>query len=182
MNIKMEQRRLGDVATFIDYRGKTPRKTQSGIPLITAKIVKDGTILPANEYIAVDEYDAWMTRGLPQIGDVVLTTEAPLGEVAQIRDAHVALAQRIITLRGKQGILDNSFLKYFLQSTEGQGRLKARESGTTVTGIKSSELQEVLIPLPPISLQQKIACVLTDIDEKIYVNTQENHNLQEMAA
>lgn len=32
--------KLGDVCLFIDYRGKTPHKTTSGIPLITAKIVK----------------------------------------------------------------------------------------------------------------------------------------------
>ncbi len=182
MTNEVQQQRLGDIATFIDYRGKTPHKTLSGIPLITAKIVKDGTILPANEFIAIDDYNKWMTRGFPKVGDVVLTTEAPLGEVAQLRDAHVALAQRIITLRGKEGILDNSFLKYYLQSTEGQGRLKARESGTTVTGIKSSELQEVLIPLPPISNQKKIAQVLVNIDEKIYFNTHINRNLENMAA
>jgi len=68
------EKKLGDVALFIDYRGKTPRKTSVGIPLITAKIVKNGTILPPNEFIASEDYDAWMTRGLPQIGDVVLTT------------------------------------------------------------------------------------------------------------
>src|SRR5438067_1337144 len=83
---------------FIDYRGKTPTKTISGIPLITAKIVKNGKILEPNEFIAPRDYDLWMTRGLPEIDDVVLTTEAPLGEVALLKDKNVALAQRIITL------------------------------------------------------------------------------------
>ena len=66
------------VENFIDYRGKTPNKTNQGIPLITAKIVKDGRLLEANEYIAEADYDDWMTRGYPEIDDVVLTTEAPL--------------------------------------------------------------------------------------------------------
>jgi len=52
---------------------------------------------------------AGMVRGLPQVGDVVLTTEAPLGEVAQIKDNRVALAQRIITLRGKSDVLNNGY-------------------------------------------------------------------------
>ncbi len=173
--------RLGDVAKFIDYRGKTPRKTESGIPLITAKIVKNGSILPPNEFIAEGDYDAWMTRGLPKIGDVVLTTEAPLGEVAQLKDAHVALAQRIIVLRAKEDVLDNTFLKYFLLSAEGQARLKSRESGTTVTGIKSSELQEVLIPIPTLSEQKRIAAILSSLDDKIEVNNQINRNLEEQA-
>lgn len=175
------EKKLGDVALFIDYRGKTPRKTSVGIPLITAKIVKNGTILPPNEFIASEDYDAWMTRGLPQIGDVVLTTEAPLGEVAQLKDAHVALAQRIITLRANADVLDNTFLKYFLQSAEGQRRLKMRESGTTVTGIKSSELQEVLIPLPDLETQKRIVRILSSLDNKIEVNNQINRNLEEQA-
>jgi type I restriction enzyme S subunit len=131
--------KLSDVAEFIDYRGKTPKKISSGVPLITAKIVKNGWIQQPNEFISKEDYLTWMTRGFPNVGDVVLTTEAPLGEVAQIKDASFALAQRIITIRGKSGLIDNGYLKYFLQSSIGQHRLKERETGTTVTGIKSSE-------------------------------------------
>ena len=36
---------------IIDYRGKTPRKTHSGTPLITARIVKDGRIMTPTEFI-----------------------------------------------------------------------------------------------------------------------------------
>lgn len=101
---------------IIDYRGKTPKKTESGIPLITAKIIKGGRILPVAEFIAEDDYDTWMRRGIPKSRDIVLTTEAPLGEVAQLDERKVALAQRVITLRGKAGLLDNTFLKYLLLS------------------------------------------------------------------
>ena len=63
---------------FIDYRGKTPPKTTQGIPLITAKIIKGGRIIEPTEFIAVEDYEQWMTRGFPEVNDVVLTTEAPL--------------------------------------------------------------------------------------------------------
>ena len=113
MNSEYITRSLEDcMDALIDYRGKTPKKTDSGIPLITAKIVKNGRILPVNEYIAADDYEAWMRRGIPQPGDIVMTTEAPLGEVAQLDDRKIALAQRVITLRGKPGLLDNGYLKY----------------------------------------------------------------------
>ena len=62
---------------IIDYRGKTPRKTLFGIPLITAKVVKDGRIMTPDEFIASEDYDLWMRRGIPEPGDVVMTTEAP---------------------------------------------------------------------------------------------------------
>lgn len=169
------------IDALIDYRGKTPQKDNQGIPLITAKIVKNGRIDTPEEFLAHDDYDSWMRRGYPQIGDVVLTTEAPLGEVAQISYLPVALAQRIVTLRGKEGILDSTYLKYFLQSEIGQKRLSARETGTTVTGIKQSELRKVEITYPSFPTQRKIASILKSIDDKIELNNHINHNLEEQA-
>ncbi len=169
------------IQTLIDYRGKTPNKTSFGVPLITAKVVKGGFIQEPNEFIAENDYESWMTRGFPKVGDVVLTVEAPLGEVAQIKMTKIALAQRIITLRGKENILDNSYLKYFLQSDIGQRRLKARETGTTVTGIKQSELKLVEIDMPDFKTQQRIASILSSLDDKIELNRQTNKTLETIA-
>lgn len=179
---KWKQYRLIEVLdALIDYRGKTPKKTASGVPLITAKIIKNGRIETPTEFISVDDYDSWMVRGFPKIGDVVLTTEAPLGEVAQLDDAKIALAQRVVTLRGKSGILDNTYLKYYFLSKVGQQRLKARETGTTVTGIKQSELREVIVDVPPYDVQIRIAEVLQSLDSKIEVNRRINNNLEQQA-
>ena len=145
------------IEKLIDYRGKTPEKTVSGIPLITAKIVKDGKINTPQEFIEEDDYEAWMVRGFPKKGDVVLTTEAPLGEVASIDDENIALAQRIVVLRGKKGLLDNTYLKYHLMSHDIQHQLQSRASGSTVLGIKQSELRKIILKIPPMKVQQKIA-------------------------
>ena len=176
------QDRLIDILdTLIDYRGKTPNKVDCGIPLITAKIVKNGRIDTPTEFLPTEDYNGWMVRGFPQVGDVVLTTEAPLGEVAQLTDEKIALAQRIVCLRGKEGVLDNTYLKYFFLSNIGQNRLKARETGTTVTGIKQSELKEILIDYPKIDTQKAIASVLSSLDSKIELNRRINDNLEQQA-
>lgn len=167
--------------SLIDYRGKTPRKVDKGIPLITAKIVKNGRIDTPTEFIDIKDYNSWMVRGFPKNGDVILTTEAPLGEVAQLDDKKIALAQRVVCLRGKEGVLDNTFLKYFLLSSLGQARLKARETGTTVTGIKQSELKEVLIDYPPYKYQKQITSILKSLDDKIELNRRINENLEQQA-
>ncbi|WP_286329802.1 restriction endonuclease subunit S [Edwardsiella ictaluri] len=166
---------------IIDYRGKTPNKTTSGIPLITAKIIKNGRIQDVTEFIAEDDYESWMRRGIPQSGDVVLTTEAPLGEVAQLDTRKIALAQRVITLRGKKGLLDNDFLLYLLQSNDVQHQLDGRGTGSTVKGIKQSELKEVILSFPSITAQRRIAKHLKDIDDKIILNRQINQTLEQMA-
>lgn len=169
------------VEALIDYRGKTPKKTDSGIPLITAKIVKSGRIETPTEFIADEDYDSWMTRGLPKVGDVVLTTEAPLGEVAQLDSAKVALAQRIVTLRGKSGFLDNDFLLYLVQSSYVQNQLESRASGSTVRGIKQSELRKVTLLVPPFEEQKWIASQIKSLDKKIEINRQINQTLEQMA-
>lgn len=166
---------------IIDYRGKTPTKTTSGVPLITAKIIKNGRIEDVTEFIAEDDYDTWMRRGIPQAGDVVLTTEAPLGEVAQLDSRKIALAQRVITLRGKKGVLDNDYLLYLLQSNDVQHQLDGRGTGSTVKGIKQSELKEIILTFPSFEAQKRIAHHLKSIDNKITLNRQINQTLEQMA-
>jgi type I restriction enzyme S subunit len=169
------------MAAIIDYRGKTPRKTRSGIPLITAKVVKGGRIATPDEFIAESDYTDWMRRGIPEPGDVVVTTEAPLGEVAQLSNERVALAQRLICLRGKSGVLDNGFLKFLMQSDAVQEQLRSRATGTTVLGIKQSELRKVVLPLPSIDEQRAIAHILGTLDDKIELNRRMNETLEAMA-
>lgn len=166
---------------FIDYRGKTPSKTSFGIPLITAKIIKNGRLLEPNEFIAEKAYESWMTRGFPEINDVVLTTEAPLGEVALIKNKTVALGQRIITLQTKKELCDSVFLKYYLQSKDGQGLLQARAQGSTVEGIKSADLKKMDISLPILTEQIQIAAILSSLDDKIDLLHRQNKTLEQLA-
>ena len=166
---------------LIDYRGKTPVKTSSGIPLITAKVIKGGRIETPTEFIALDNYDSWMRRGIPMEGDVVLTVEAPLGEVAQLGPEKVALAQRVVTLRGKKGLLDNTYLLYLLQTEEMLDQLKARATGTTVVGIKQSELRKVQLSLPPVDQQVAAARILKALDDRITLLRETNATLEAIA-
>lgn len=175
-------RPLEDCMTaLIDYRGKTPEKTSFGIPLITAKVVKGGRIETPDEFIAIKDYDEWMRRGIPEAGDVVITTEAPLGEVAQLGAERIALAQRIIALRGKSDVLDNGFLKFLMQSEGVQEQLRARASGTTVLGIKQRELRKISLTLPPVVEQRAIAHILGTLDDKIELTRRMNETLEAMA-
>lgn len=166
---------------LIDYRGKTPKKTDSGIPLITAKIIKNGRIETPTEFIAIGDYDTWMRRGIPECGDVVLTVEAPLGEVAQLGSEKIALAQRVVTLRGKRNFLDSTYLMYWLQSENATEQLKARATGTTVLGIKQSELRKVQITVPPYDYQVEVASILKALDDRITLLHETNKTLEFIA-
>lgn len=164
-----EQRKLIDVCDYVDYRGKTPTKTDSGVFLVTAKNVKDGYIDygASQEYISEDDYEEVMHRGKPEIGDVLITTEAPCGNVAQVNRADIALAQRIIKYRGQSNIVDNTYLKYYLLSPEFQNILNAKSSGGTVKGIKGSILHQQEIKYPKYEEQFKIGSYFNNLDHLI---------------
>ena len=154
---------LGEQIRFIDYRGKTPEKTASGLRLITAKNVKMGYLQrEPMEFVAPDSYDGWMTRGIPKLGDVLFTTEAPLANVAQLdTEDKVVFAQRIIIMQTDAAKLDSTYLKYLLLSQPVQQRIHAKGTGATVQGIKASLLKTIEISFPnTISEQQQIVTKL----------------------
>lgn len=155
-------KRLGDVCRFIDYRGRTPEKTDSGLRLITAKNVKMGFLQKEPlEYVKPDSYEKWMTRGIPQKGDVLFTTEAPLANVAQLdTDEKVVFAQRIIILQPIDSNLNRAFLKYLILSESVQNRIREKGTGATVQGIKASLLKGIEINVPLLPEQQRIVSIL----------------------
>ncbi|WP_417718309.1 restriction endonuclease subunit S [Salipiger sp.] len=141
---------LNEHVRFIDYRGKTPPKTESGIRLITAKNVKMGYIQrEPEEFILESAYEGWMTRGFPKLGDVLFTTEAPLANVAQLdTEETVVIGQRLITMQADQEVILPEFLKFSLMSPPMQSEIHTRGTGATVVGIKAKLLKTVPLRFP----------------------------------
>ena len=157
---------LQNLCTFIDYRGKTPEKAESGLPFITAKNIRMHRMsFDTLEYISKETYDRVMTRGFPQIGDVVFTTEAPLGNVCRIPfiETEFYIGQRIITMQTER--LEPAYLEYALSSNEFKRKIAEKSSGSTVTGIRSKLLEQLTIPVPPRALQEQFAAFVEQTDK-----------------
>ncbi|KAA9366142.1 restriction endonuclease subunit S [Ochrobactrum quorumnocens] len=152
------------LARLIDYRGVPPPKAETGIPLITAKNVRMGYLNPEpREYIREADFNDWMRRGIPEAGDVLFTTEAPLGYVAQVPNYQIALGQRTITLCPDRKRLNPSFLTWLLLSSASQLRIMERATGSTALGIKQATFRKILFPFPPLDEQRKIAFYMDEI-------------------
>ena len=140
---------------IIDYRGKTPKKlgaewSLTGIPAISAKNIKYGKLIRPETFKYVDEnlYKKWMKDEL-QYGDIIMTSEAPLGELLFLNsNEKYVLSQRLLGLRANHRV-SPYFLFSFLNSSEGSYKILSRASGTTVFGIRQSELRKVKIIIPP---------------------------------
>jgi len=159
-----EFQRLGNLAKFIDYRGRTPDKISSGVPLITAKNVRFGFIgRDPREFVSEKEYADWMTRGFPRIGDILFTTEAPLGNVAIVdMEEKFALAQRVICFQFHEPQMA-SYLRLALMSEQVRRQIGSEATGMTATGIKAARLKEIPVPIPPLSEQHRIVAKVDEL-------------------
>jgi len=156
-------RGLADVVLFIDYRGQTPSKVEQGVRLITAKNVKKDFInLSPEEFLSEASYHTWMTRGLPKEGDVLFTTEAPMGNAAVVRlPERFALAQRVICFRS-YGAVNPDFLVLQLLAEPFQAILDKTATGLTAKGIKAAKLKRLPVVVPPLAEQHRI---VTKVEE-----------------
>lgn len=146
------------VVESADYRGATPAKTSSGVFLVTARNVRTGWIdyAASTEYVSHEDYPHIMRRGAPALDDILLTTEAPLGNVALVDRTEIALAQRIIRFRMDSSLFRARFALLGMMSSAFQQQLAIRASGSTADGIKASKLHELLLPCPELSEQDRI--------------------------
>lgn len=163
---------LGISSLLMDYRGRTPKKlgmTWGGgdIPALSARNVKKGFIDFEEEcYLgSTNLYKRWMTHGDVACGDIVITTEAPLGNVARIPDSRkYILSQRTVLLRPNPTRAVDAFLSQLMLSEQFQSLLAEVASGSTATGIKRATLEKIVVALPPLLEQRAIANTLSEVD------------------
>ncbi|SFK92941.1 restriction endonuclease subunit S [Salinicoccus halodurans] len=162
------------VEKIIDHRGKTPKKLglewgNGNILALSANNVKKGKIDTSIEayYGSEELYERWMTKGKVNKGDVIMTMEAPLGNVTQIPDnKKYILSQRVAAFKTIEDI-DNDYFKYYLTSNKFQNLLYRFSTGTTAKGISQKNLRPLPVSYPSIKEQQKIASILSSVDEAI---------------
>ena len=156
---------LNELFDFVDYRGKTPTKISQGVFLITASNIRRGFMdYTRQEYISHTEYLERQSRGITDKGDLLFTTEAPMGNVAICDLESCSCGQRIITF--KQYISESAhypLFMHFILSPQFQMQLLANCTGTTAKGIKADKLKHLRIPLPPLAEQKRIVAKLEEI-------------------
>jgi type I restriction enzyme S subunit len=173
------------VCTFVDYRGRTPEKTDGGRPLVTAGAIKNGTVdlNRAPQFVSEDTYHHLRQRGLPELGDLLFTSEAPLGEVAIVEDVEIACAQRIIMFKLDRARMKPHFMWLYLRSQVGRDEIQTKASGSTAEGIRADRLRRCRVLVPSIDEQDSIvahvASELSGFDELLRMASEQNGLLQE---
>ena len=175
---------LGEITELvIDYRGKTPKKlggdwSESGYRALSAKNIKTGHIVQPDtiRFVSEEMYHKWMKDEI-QRGDIIITSEAPFGQILYWdSEEKIVLSQRLFGVRIKEEH-DSKFVYYYMTTSDFQGEMDGRATGTTVVGLRQPELMKCVVRCPDLDTQKKIASILSSIDEKILINDKINENL-----
>jgi type I restriction enzyme, S subunit len=155
--------------SLVDYRGKTPEKSANGVFLVTARNIRSGYIdyAASEEYVEATDYEEAMRRGKPKLGDLLLTTEAPLGQAAIVDREDIALAQRVIKLDYDPRVLLNAFVLQWILATPLQYQLSSLATGSTALGIKGERLHMLRTAIPPVNEQQAIVAYIAAETSKL---------------
>jgi type I restriction enzyme S subunit len=153
---------------LLDFRGRTPLKLGmswggGSIPALSANNVEMGRINLEKEcYLASEAlYGRWMTNGDCSKNDVVMTLEAPLGNVALITDAgKYILSQRVILLKPNLADVDGNYLYIYLRWRRFQELLAKNSTGTTATGIRRKALESLPVLVPSPQQRERITATL----------------------
>jgi type I restriction enzyme S subunit len=160
--------KLEEVTSFIDYRGKTPERSEiEEVPLITAKNVKFGFYdFSERDFVTIEKYNEIMTRGFPKVGDVLFTTEgATLGNVCRIPQFQkFAIGQRLISMSGIN--VTSEYLHYFMCTDFFQEQVYKYATGSAVKGIRSAVLKKLSILVPKIEIQRAFSSAIRSIEKQ----------------
>ena len=158
--------------------------TDSGVIVLRNQNIRGGRLdLSSPSYTDEAHFEQRSRRARLRSGDLVLTREAPMGEVCMIpENLRCCLGQRMVMLRPDQKKCDSRFLLYSIQSDAVQHEIKVNEgTGSTVSNLRIPLLEALPIPYPPLAEQKAIAAVLGALDDKIELNRRMNVTLEAMA-
>ena len=164
----------------VDCPHSTPVWTDSGKIVIRNQNIKNGRIdLTSPSYTDEEHFIQRIRRAKPVPGDIIITREAPIGDVGMVPEGiECCLGQRMVLLRVNPEVCDRYYLLYSLQSRYVQHQISWSEgTGTTVSNLRIPHLEQLKIPYPPLETQKAIASVLRSIEGKMDINRKTNDNL-----
>ena len=168
-------------SVVVDCPHSTPTWTAEGKIVVRSNNIKNGRIdFSSPSYTDDEHFQQRIKRATPQSGDIIITREAPMGEVGMIPEGIVCcLGQRMVLLRANPEICDNYYLLYSLQSRYVQHQISWSEgTGTTVSNLRIPHLEQLKIPYLPLSKQRQVSSVLRCLEGKIEQNRVINDNLE----
>ena len=175
---------LNDICEFIvDCPHSTAPDEGEGYPIIrTPNVGRGRLILDGVQRVSKATYDKRNIRAVPQKDDIIFAREAPAGNAAIIRAGQeVCLGQRTVLIRPDKKKVCPQFLAYYILAPKQQYELLGTANGATVAHVNIPIIRNMLVNLPKIEIQERIAEILSSYDDLIENNKKQIKLLEEAA-
>ena len=149
----------------VDCHNKTAPYSSTGVPLLRTTNIRDGSLNSKEpKFVSPDVYERWSARCKPEPGDLLITREAPMGEVCIIPDGMtVCMGQRIMLIRLVQDTVAPKFLLYSLLEPNLIERVQDKPVGATVEHLRVGGVETLLVQLPPLAEQHRIVAKVDEL-------------------
>ncbi len=144
--------------------------TKTSYRMVRTSNIRSGRLkLDDVKYVEFETYEKWTRRAQVIQGDILLTREAPIGEVAIIdQEKNLFLGQRIMQYRPDPKKINSRFLYYSFLSDDLQKQFNYHgDIGSTVSHIRVGDCSTFIVSIPPLREQCRIAEILGVWDESI---------------
>jgi len=159
----------------IDCPHSTPVWQNEGVYVVRNFNIKHGELdFSEASYVDEETYKARTQRAIPEEGDLIISREAPMGDVCIIpHGIKCCLGQRVVLLKVNKGICNPSFLVFAVLSDYVQKQISViNKTGSIVSNLNIPDLKSLNIPSFSKPEQDNIASVLSSITKKIRLNNQ----------
>ena len=171
-----EIKKIKDISTYVtDGTHKTPHyieEAQSGVPFISTENIKpysnEFDFSRYKRYIDEISYKELSKRAKPEKGDLLISKCGTIGRTQLIRnDIKIGIFVGLLLVKIKNNTVSGQYFEDLLNSDKYRTIMESISPGSTRKTLAIGMFKNILIPLPPLQEQQKIAEILTTVDNKL---------------
>jgi type I restriction enzyme, S subunit len=164
-----EQMTVNDIATKVtDGEHKTPKRSESGIKLLSARNVRNGFIdLDIGlDYVPIHEYERIKNRCNPEYGDILISCSgAIIGRVATVRlKEPLALVRSAALIKPLKKLVNSTYLEFYLRTPYLQLFMKNSANASGQPNLFTGPLKKVPVLLPPLNLQKQFENIVKKLE------------------
>lgn len=152
-----------------DGEHQTPRRTDSGVPLLSARNILNGTIaLDDVDFISEEEYLRISNRYCPQYGDILISCSGTIGRVCMIPEGFCCgLVRSVAIVKLQQDIACPKFVEILVSAPLLQRQLLAGQRQLAQANLFQSEIRRLVLPIPTPHEQEEIVEKLEEVDASL---------------
>ena len=165
---------------FLGLTSKVDYVEENGIPLVRATDINKGVLnLKKARLISKAQHEKLTRRRKAELGDILVSKSGNLGTIALVdTDREFSIYESIICLKPQNTVLHPEFLMWYLRSSKTQQRMLGDKVGSSVGHLNLTQFRNLIIAIPRIDEQLKIAEILNSIQGKIIKEQQKLFKLQ----